>query len=251
MEIDASYGRDDALRIYDADCRGEKIEILSAVPTSITIPENMSSVSITISEAGLLPVDGMYTPRFASFFDQKVMLPDNSVIMSSEEKRCAVNHEEYSSGQYVKVVFRLESYPDDFEFKYSFGVGEKNSYDSKSGLYVTDMVCDDPLIMPVHLTETEKAIIWESISENNFFQMDDFTQNCNEFGNCIRVEPESRITLFVAADGIRHSVSYRDSYIGKNGEAFSRFDSIIDTINKIFEDREELKFLPKSRCGYL
>ena len=108
-----------------------------------------------------------------------------------------------------------------------------------------------PLITPVPLTETEKTIIWESIAENNFFQMGDYTQNCDEFGNCIVMEPESRITLFVTGDGIKHSVSYRDSYIGKNGEAFSRFDGIIDTINQIFEDKEELKFLPKPRCGYL
>ena len=144
IEFNASFGRDAILQIYDADCRGEKIEILSADPISITIPENLSSVSITASEAGLLPVDGLYTLRFASFFDQNVMLPENAVIVSSEEKRCSVNHEEYSSGRYVKVVFKLESYPDDFEFKYSFGVGEKNSYDSKNDLYVTDMVCDDP-----------------------------------------------------------------------------------------------------------
>ena len=251
VDFDASHFRDAILRTYDADCRGEKIEILSADPVSVAIPEKMSSVSITISDSGLLPVDGLYTLRFASFFDQDVMLPENAVIVSSEQKRCSVNHEEYSSGQYVKVVFKLESYPDDFEFKYSFGVGEKNLYDSKNGLYVTDMVCDDPLVTPVPLTETEKTIIWESISGNNFFQMSNYTQNCDEFGNCIGIEPESRITLFVAADGIKHSVSYRDSYIGKNGEAFSRFDTIIDTINGIFEDKEELKFLPKPRCGYL
>ncbi|QMU55024.1 MAG: hypothetical protein GKS07_09125 [Nitrosopumilus sp.] len=251
IEFDASFGRDDILQVYDADCMGEKIEILSADPISIIIPENLSSVSITTSESGLLPVDGMYTLRFASFFDQNVMLPENAVIVSSEEKRCAVNHEEYSSGRYVKVVFKLESYPDDFEFKYSFGVGEKNSYDSKNDLYVTDMVCDDPLITPVSLTETEKTIIWESISRNDFFQMGDFTQNCDDAGNCIVVEPESRITLFVAADGIKHSVSYRDSYIGKNGEPYSRFTSVTDTINEIFEEKEELKFLPKPRCGYL
>ncbi len=251
VEFDASYSRDAILQVYDADCRGEKIEILSADPVSIAIPENMSSVSITTSEAGLLPVDGVYTLRFASFFDLDVMLPENAVIISSEQKRCAVDHKEYSSGRYVKVVFKLESYPDDFEFKYSFGVGEKNSYDSKNGLYVTDMVCDDPLITYVPLTETEKTIIWESISGNDFFQMGDFTQNCDEFGNCIVMEPESRITLFVTGDGIKHSVSYRDSYIGKNGEVFSRFDGIIETINEIFEDNEELKFLPKPRCGYL
>ena len=251
VKFDASYVRDAALRIYDADCMGEKIEILSAIPISIKIPENSSSVSITNSKAGLLPVDGLYTLRFASFFDLDVMLPENAVILSSEQKRCAVYHEDYSSGRYVHVVFKLESYPDDFEFKYSFGVGEKNSYDSKNSLYVTDMVCDDPLITPVPLTETEKSIIWESITGNNFFQMGDFTQNCDEFGNCIGVEPESRITLFMAGDGIKHSVSYRDSYIGKNGETFSRFDSIIETIKEIFEDKEDLKFLPKPRCGYM
>ncbi len=179
-----------------------------------------------------------------------MVLPDNAVIVSSKEKRCAVDHEDYSSGKYVHMVFRLESFPSDFDFKYSFGVGEKNSYDSKTELYVTDMVCDDPIITPVSLSQTEKTIIWDSIYESQFFQMSDFTKNCDDSGNCIVVEPESRITLFVSADGIKHSVSYRDSYIGKNGEVYSNFDKIIDTINEIFDYKEELKFLPKPRCLY-
>ena len=251
VDLDASFLRNTILRIYDATCQGEKIEIPSADPISIPIPENLSSVSFTTSEAGLLPVDGLYTLRFASFFDLNAILPENAVIISSEEKRCAVDHGEYSSGKYLKIIFKLESFPEDFDFKYSFGVGEKNSYDSKSGLYVTDMICDDQIITPVPLTDTEKTIIWESISENNFFKMGDFTQNCDDAGNCILVEPESRITLFVSADGIKHSVSYRDSYLGKNGSLYSNFDKIIDMINEIFDDKEELKFLPKPRCGYL
>ena len=169
MEFDTSYGRNDILRTYDADCKGEKIEILSADPTLVAIPENLSSVSITTSESGLLPVDGLYTLRFASFFDNDVLLPENAVIVSSNENRCTVDHEEYSSGKYVEVIFKLTSYPDDFEFKYSFGVGEKNSYDSKNGLYVTDMVCDDPLITPVPLTETEKTNNFGNLSPGIVF----------------------------------------------------------------------------------
>lgn len=243
-------GRNDVLRSYDANCQGETIEILSADPVPVLIPSNLSSLTVTDSESGLLPVKGLYTLRFASFFEQNVVLPNNAVIVSSEEKRCAVDHKDYSSGKYVKTVFKLESFPDDFDFRYSFGVGEKNSYDSKTKLYVTDMVCDDPIITPILLTQTEKTTIWDSISENQFFQMSDFTENCDDNGNCIGVEPESRITLVVSADGIKHSVSYRDSYIGKNGKLYSNFDKIINTINEIFEDKEELKFLPKPRCGY-
>lgn len=242
--------RNNILRSYDANCQGEPIEILSVDPVPVSIPKNLSSLTVTDSEAGLLPVKGLYTLRFASFFEQNVVLPDNAVIVSNEEKRCAVDHEDYSSGKYVKIVFKLELFPSDFDFRYSFGVGEKNSYDSKTELYVTDMVCDDPIITPISLTHTEKTIIWDSISENRFFQMSDLTKNCDDNRNCIVVEPESRITLFVSADGIKHSVSYRDSYIGKNGELYSNFDKIIDTINEIFEDKEELKFLPKPRCGY-
>ena len=239
------------LRIYDANCQGEKIGILSADPIALTIPENLSSASVTTSKAGLLPVDGLYTLRFASFFDQNVILPENAVIVSQEKKRCAVDHEDYSSGEYVNVVFRLEGFPDDFEFNYSFGVGGKNSYNSKNAQFISDMVCDDPIVTPVALTQTEKTIIWESISENNFFEMSDFTDNCDASGNCIFVEPESLTTLFVIADGIKHSVTHRDSFIGKTGESFSHFNNIVNTISEIFEQKDELKFLPKPRCAYL
>ena len=96
-----------------------------------------------------------------------------------------------------------EPLPDDFEFTYSFGVGAKNSYNSKNTVFVTDMVCNDPIVTKVPLTFTEIGIIWESISENNFFQMSDFTENCDNFGNCMGVEPESTITLFATANGIK------------------------------------------------
>ena len=251
VQLHPYIGRNDILRIYDATCQGEKIQILSADPVSVLIPENFSSVSVTDSEAGLLPVKGLYTLQFASFFDQEIVLPDNAVVLSSEEKRCAVNHDEYSSGKYSNIVFKLESFPDDFDFKYSFGVDEKNSYDSKTELYVTDMVCDDPIITPVPLTDTEKTLIWDSLLENNFFQMSDFTNNCDASGNCILMEPESKITLFATADGIKKSVSYRESYIGKNGEPYSRFNNIINSLNEIFQDKEELDFLPKPKCAYM
>jgi len=157
VQLEPSFSRNAILRIYDANCQGEKIEILSADPITITVPENLSSASVTTSEAGLLPVDGLYILRFASFFDQNVILPENAVIISNEKKRCAVDHEDYPSGEYVNVVFRLEGFPDDFEFNYSFGVGAKNSYNSKNILYVSDMVCDDPIVTPIPLTETEKT----------------------------------------------------------------------------------------------
>jgi hypothetical protein len=251
IEIDQNLIRESSLSIYDANCQGEQIEMLSAALMLISIPKDTSSTSFTISSAGLLPVDGLYTLQFASFFDQEIMLPENAVIVSSEEKRCAVNHEKYSSGEYINIIFKLESFPDDFDFQYSFGIGEKNSYDSKTELYGTDMVCDDSIITPVPLTEIEKTMIWESISKNNFFQMGDFTDNCDDAGNCILMEPEDAITLFVDGDGIKHSVSYRESYIGKNGKLFSNFNNIIDTLNEIFEDKKELEFLPKPRCGYM
>ena len=142
-------------------------------------------------------------------------------------------------------------YPGDFEFTYSSGVGGKNSYNSKNEVHVTDMVCDDPLVTHVSLTHTEKAIIWKTVYENNFFHMSDFTQNCYSDGNCMVVEPESITTLFVVAEGIKHSVTHKSSYIGTDDASLLQFNRIIELINQTLENKEEMKSLPKPKCAYL
>ena len=250
-EFETLFFRDGAMRSYAATCQGVKIEVLSAVPTDFEIPKGLSSVSVMLSDAGLLPVDGLYTLQFASFFDHKIFLPENAIVTYSDKKRCSTGLEEYPVAFYDVVVFKLQDYPEDFEFTYSYGVGGKNSYNSNREIHVTDMVCDEPLVTHVPLTQTEMGTIWKSITENDFFMMADFTRNCDANGNCVDVEPESITILYVVAEGIKKSVTHKNSFIGINEESFLRFNTIIEEINQILKEKEELEFLPKPRCGYL
>lgn len=108
VEIEAAFLRNDILLSYPADCRGTPIEILSALPVTIEIPENLSSVSVTASDAGLLPVGGLYKLEFASFFDHHIQLPENARVVHSERVVCSVDADGFPTGLYDVVVFRLE-----------------------------------------------------------------------------------------------------------------------------------------------
>ena len=107
VELGTTVGRNDILHAYPADCHGMQIEILSSRPATIEIPENLSSVSVTVSDAGLLPVNGLYKLEFASFFDHHVQLPENAIVRHSERTVCSVATDDFTTGLYDVVIFRL------------------------------------------------------------------------------------------------------------------------------------------------
>jgi len=140
--------------------------------------------------------------------------------------------------------------PDDFNFVYSFGIDEKNLFDSKRDLYVADMVCYPSIEIDVSLSKEEKQTIWQSITENQFFDLDDFTETCDAFGNCRSVEPEQKITLSITANGKNHSIHFREAYFG-NDKNLAKFNNIIETIQEILDQKDEIKNLPTPKCAYL
>lgn len=144
----------------------------------------------------------------------------------------------------------LVEVPSDFNFVYSFGIGEKNRFDSKEELYVADMVCDPSIKIDMQLSKEEKQKIWQSVIENQFFELDDFTETCNAFGMCRDVEPEHKITLSITANSENHSVHFRDAYFG-NDKNLSKFNNIIETIQEILDQKDEIKNLPTPKCAYL
>lgn len=107
VEIEATISREDVLYTYPADCHGMPIKILSMFPATIEIPKNLSSVSVTASNAGLLPVNGLYKLEFASFFDHHIQLPENARIKYSERITCLVDVDNFPTGLYDIIIFHL------------------------------------------------------------------------------------------------------------------------------------------------
>lgn len=157
----------------------------------------------------------------------------------------------------IMIQFSLDSdvaknlyLPDDFDFVYSFGVDEKNHFDSKQERYVADMICEPSIEIDLPLSKIEEQKIWQSVIENQFFELDDFIEICDAFGNCIMVEPEQKITLTITTNGEQHSVHYREGYYGNDKNLF-KFKNITKTIQEILDKKEEVKNLPTPTCAYL
>ena len=107
IEIETTVSREDILHAYPADCHGTPIEILYSQPVTIEVPKGLSSVSVTVSDAGLLPVNGLYKLEFASFFDHHIQLQENAIVIHSERTVCSVDMGDFTTGLYDVVIFRL------------------------------------------------------------------------------------------------------------------------------------------------
>jgi hypothetical protein len=145
-----------------------------------------------------------------------------------------------------------EEMPQDFEIYYSFGVMEGNVLDSKNNLYVQDMVCDPSIEYELRLTESERMEIYDSILENDLFNVkDDFTQNCDWLEFCQLMTPESGSTLTFTVNGITKTIKRRGSYIYGNDPELERIGNLEGVILEIINQRKEELNITQPRCGYM
>lgn len=142
------------------------------------------------------------------------------------------------------------SAPFDFSLVYSFGIGGKNVLDSAQSHFLADMMCDPPIEITINLSDTEKQTIWRSVVQNDFFSFGNFTQNCDESGQCLSISPEEFTTLSVTGNGKTHTVQHRGSYLYNDNENYLKFEEITEIINDILHSRENFENLPSPRCAY-
>jgi len=140
--------------------------------------------------------------------------------------------------------------PDDFGLVYSFGVGGKNTLDTKKKLYKADMICEPQIEINLELSHDDLYQIWDISHKNDFFALDDFMDNCDSFGNCKQVTPEQITAVTITEEGKTHSVMHRDSYISKPNDGYSKFQKITNTIQGILDKKPEIQSLPQLKCGY-
>ncbi|TVL98830.1 MAG: hypothetical protein CV087_20370 [Candidatus Brocadia sp. WS118] len=140
--------------------------------------------------------------------------------------------------------------PFDFSFVYSFGISGKNVLDSAQNHFLADMVCDPPIGITINLSDTEKQAIWQSVLQNDFFSFGNFTQNCDESGQCLSISPEEFTTLSVTGNGKTHTIQHRGSYLYNDNENYLKFEEITEIINNILRSRDNFENLPSPRCAY-
>lgn len=138
------------------------------------------------------------------------------------------------------------------EIYYSFGVGEKNILETKNNLYVKDMVCEPAKEYTWQLSDAEETIIYNSIKENDLFQIkDELTKNCDAENKCFNVEPFSTATLKIALDGATKTIKWSANYIETDDPDLKKFMNVVKIIQDIISQKEKESQIEQPKCGYL
>jgi len=142
--------------------------------------------------------------------------------------------------------------PTELEIYYSFGVGKGNLLDTENNLYVKDMVCDPPIEYGFVLSESEKKAIYDSIKENDLFNVkDEFTENCDLTGICMNVSPMTSSTLRISVDGKTKEIIYIGNYIHRDDPDLKKFQNVTIIIQEIISNKEKEKGIEQPLCGYM
>lgn len=147
---------------------------------------------------------------------------------------------------YISKPTEPPTMPKDFDIYYSFGVGEKNIFDTKNDLWIKDMVCDPSLNYTVALTQNEKKVIYEAIVKNDFFSL---KENMLPSSG-VSCEPSSGLTLQVTADEKTKTVRWMCGYSESNPD-YLKLKSITNTIQNIISKKESEMSVPEPKCGYI
>ena len=127
--------------------------------------------------------------------------------------------------------------PSDFAFFASFGIiGEtNNTVSSEHNVYIKkDNEGAQPTNITFILPEAQMQDIWTSIVETGFFQIkNNFTENCDESGNCILLTPEHYSILKVTANNSTHTVIAHEGYVFSYIEEYQKFKSLVDEIDRM------------------
>ena len=124
--------------------------------------------------------------------------------------------------------------PADFAFVYSFGIIDEtnNIISSEHNVYIKDIEGARPTNITFTLSEASMQDIWASIIETGFFQIENnFTENCDESGNCVLVTPEHYSILKVTGNNITNTVIAHEGYAFPNNEEYQKFKSLVDEID--------------------
>lgn len=157
----------------------------------------------------------------------------------------------FISGCTTKVQIPSEP-SSQFDIYYSFGVGENNVLDTKNNLYVKDMICDPLKEYDFQLTEPEKSEIYNSILENDLFNIkDEFIKSCYLGGICQQVTPLSTATLKITVNGKTTAIKWSANYINREDPELKKFQNVEKIIQNIISQKEEEMNIKQPTCGYL
>lgn len=134
-----------------------------------------------------------------------------------------------------------QSYPDKFEFTYSFGVRKLNILDTFNDTFTKDLVLDGKATTNLKLTEEEKKEIYDLMVEIGLFQYPETIQG-------VTIKPEIGYSFEIQ---VNEEVK-RVEWIGDFSDELRhlRFQKLTAFIEEIIRSKEAYQLMPESNGYY-
>jgi hypothetical protein len=134
--------------------------------------------------------------------------------------------------------------PGDFQFLYSFGIiGEtNNTVSSEHHLYLKENTGARPINITFTPSAAQMQRIWMAAEEIGFFQIrNNFTETCDNRGNCVLVTPEHYHVLKITANNTTKIVIAREAYAFQHDQEYQKFKSLVEQVDRIIIMSQENK----------
>lgn len=204
------------------------------------MPINLALHHILFSKGACANITKVLIISFVVLTTSNVIMRENAYASLSSSDLARLNSDYKLQTLQQKVLLQnvspFESIlpPADFAFSYTFGIiGEtNNTVNSEHNVYIKENEGAQPTNITFTLSAAQMQSIWTSAIETGFFQIkNNFTENCDESGNCVLVTPEHYFILKITGNNNTHTVIARDGYAFPHDEEYQKFKSLVDEID--------------------
>jgi hypothetical protein len=206
------------------------------------MPINLALHHILFSKGAYANVAKALIISFVVLTASDVMMRENADASLSSSDLARLNSDHKLQTLQQKVLLQNVSPsasilpPADFAFSYSFGiVGEtNNTVSTQNNVYIKEDVGARPTSITFTLSAAQMQSIWTSAIETRFFQIkNNFTENCDNGGNCILVTPEHYYILKITGNNSTYTVIARDGYAFPQDDEYQNFKSLVGEIDRM------------------
>ena len=157
----------DDLGFTQATCEGNTTKTAYFVPlVEIPIISNSSSnIMVNYAKSALVPdSNGTYNLNFSSFFNTKIILPTDAIIIKNQTKICSISYDGFSKVKFYDMVFKTTSFPVPSIDKNSAKLMESLKIPSplkqfKEGITFVNIRCNDDLVKIMKLEDNATACV--------------------------------------------------------------------------------------------
>jgi hypothetical protein len=139
-----------------------------------------------------------------------------------------------------------ETKPKKFDFVFNYGVKGKNQINTAKGQYTLDMVSEPPITTKLKLSDEEMKSIYSYMRQINILE---YPENFRPENN-VFVTSFQTYSLKIIIGGKEKNVYWEDKNSAETNDAI-QLRNLFDKIQKIIENKEEFKMLPKPKGAYL